>query len=99
MSLLFSLQQLRVPPRCVPEQCLPHRCQIYRLTDAFLQPLMTLIFGNLIQDFINFTNAIQNINPDDPQTTAVVEETARSFRHVAAKDASYLTYIGARVLV
>jgi len=56
---------------------------------------MTLVFGNLIQDFINFDNAIQNLNPNDPQTTAAVEEAARSFRHVAAKDASYLTYIGA----
>ena len=60
---------------------------------------MTLLFGNLTQDFINFTNVIQNINPDDPQTTAVVEEAARGFRHVAAKDASYLAYIGAQVLV
>ena len=60
---------------------------------------MTLIFGNLTQDFLNFSNAIQNVNPNDPQTTATVEEAARDFRHVAAQDASYLTYIGARVLV
>jgi ATP-binding cassette, subfamily B (MDR/TAP), member 1 len=56
---------------------------------------MSLLFGNLIQDFVNFTNAIQNINPGDPQTIAKVDEAARRFRHVAAKDASYLTYIGA----
>ena len=67
--------------------------------ECFLQPLMTLIFGNLTQDFLNFSNAIQNINPNDPQTTATVEEAARDFRHVAAQDASYLTYIGAGVLV
>ena len=60
---------------------------------------MSLLFGNLTQDFINFTNAIQNINPNDPQSTADVEEFARGFRRVAARDASYLTYIGAWVLV
>ena len=55
---------------------------------------MSLLFGDLTQDFINFTNAINNINPNDPQSTANVEEAARGFRVVAAKDASYLTYIG-----
>ncbi|KAH9962226.1 P-loop containing nucleoside triphosphate hydrolase protein [Russula dissimulans] len=58
------------------------------------QPLMSLLFGNLTQDFVNFSIAIQNSNPDDPATAAKVEEAARGFRHVAAKDASYLTYIG-----
>jgi ATP-binding cassette subfamily B (MDR/TAP) protein 1 len=56
---------------------------------------MSLLFGNLTQDFVNFTNDIQNINPNDPQSSAKVEEAAKGFRHVAAKDASYLTYIGA----
>lgn len=59
---------------------------------------MSLLFGNLTQDFVNFTQAIQNINPNDPQSSAKVEETARGFRRVAAKDASYLTYIGKRNL-
>ena len=56
---------------------------------------MSLLFGNLTQDFVNFTLAIQNINPDDPQSSAKVEEAAVGFRHVSSKDASYLTYIGA----
>jgi ATP-binding cassette, subfamily B (MDR/TAP), member 1 len=55
---------------------------------------MSLLFGNLTQDFVNFTNAIQSINPDDPQSSARVDEAAVHFRHVAAQDASYLTYIG-----
>lgn len=55
---------------------------------------MSLLFGNLTQDFVNFTQAIQNIDPNDPQSSAKVEETARGFRRVAANDASYLTYIG-----
>jgi len=56
---------------------------------------MSLLFGNLTQDFVNFAVAIQNADPNDPATTAKVEEAARGFRHVAAKDASYLTLIGA----
>jgi ATP-binding cassette subfamily B (MDR/TAP) protein 1 len=59
---------------------------------------MSLLFGNLTQDFVNFSNAIQNINPDDPQSSAKVDEAARHFRHVAANDASYLTYIGASII-
>jgi ATP-binding cassette, subfamily B (MDR/TAP), member 1 len=55
---------------------------------------MSLLFGNLTQDFVNFSIALQNINPNDPQSSAEVEETAKGFRHVAAKDASYLAYIG-----
>ena len=58
---------------------------------------MTLPFGNLTQDFVNFNNAIQNITPDSPQSesSTKVNEAARHFRHVAANDAAYLTCIGA----
>ena len=56
---------------------------------------MSLLFGNLTQDFIDFSTAIQNIDPNDPQSTTKVDEAAQRFRHVAALDASYLTYIGA----
>ena len=56
---------------------------------------MSLLFGNLTQDFVNFTNAIQNITPGDPESSTKVDEAARNFRHVAANNASYLTYIGA----
>ncbi|KAI9507265.1 P-loop containing nucleoside triphosphate hydrolase protein [Russula earlei] len=63
------------------------------------QPLMSLLFGNLTQDFINFAVAIRGINPDDPASTARVEEAAKGFRHVAAKDASYLTYIGVGMFI
>jgi len=55
---------------------------------------MSLLFGNLTQDFINFSNAIRDIDPNDPQSIARIDDAARGFRHVAAKDASYLTYIG-----
>ncbi len=56
---------------------------------------MSLLFGNLTQDFVNFTNALRNIDPNDPQSSAAIEQAAKGFRHVSAQDASYLTYIGA----
>ncbi|KAI0276677.1 ABC transporter type 1, transmembrane domain-containing protein [Russula aff. rugulosa BPL654] len=56
---------------------------------------MSLQFGNLTQEFVNFNNAVQNITPDGPQSPTKINEAARHFRHVAANDASYLTYIGA----
>ena len=59
---------------------------------------MTLQFGGLTQDFVDFGNAIQNINPDDPQSSTKVSEVARHFRHDAANNAAYLTYIGVWIL-
>lgn len=55
---------------------------------------MSLLFGNLTQDFVDFTNAIKNETPNDPQSSARINEAAAHFRHVAANNASYLTYIG-----
>lgn len=55
---------------------------------------MSLLFGNLTQDFINFTNSIQAITPGDPDSSTKVDEAAKHFRHVAANDASYLVFIG-----
>ncbi|KAH9000914.1 P-loop containing nucleoside triphosphate hydrolase protein [Lactarius hatsudake] len=63
------------------------------------QPLMSLLFGNLTQDFVNFATALNNLDPNDPGSTARLDETARGFRHVAAQDASYLTYIGVGLFV
>ena len=56
---------------------------------------MSLLFGNLVQDFVNFNTAIQDINPNDPDSSVKVEKAASAFRHATAEDASYLTYIGA----
>ena len=55
---------------------------------------MSLLFGNLTQDFVSFANASNNINSNDPDSTAKLDQAAANFRHIAAKDASYLTYIG-----
>jgi hypothetical protein len=56
---------------------------------------MSLQFGNLTQDFADFGNAIQNINPDDPRSSIKVNEAAKHFRHDAANNAACLIYIGA----
>lgn len=63
------------------------------------QPLLSLLFGNLTQAFINFTNDIQSISPSDPESSVKVNEAARNFRRVAANDASYLTYIGVAMFI
>jgi ATP-binding cassette subfamily B (MDR/TAP) protein 1 len=55
---------------------------------------MSLIFGNLTQDFVNFGIALNKIDPNDPESNTKLDQAAKGFRHVAAKDASYLTYIG-----
>ena len=49
---------------------------------------MSLIFGRLTQDFINFEGVSQADN-GDPTSTA-----AADFRKATALDASYLVYIG-----
>ena len=55
---------------------------------------MSLLFGNLTQDFVDFSTAIRNVDPNDPQSSAKIDEAGKRFRHIAALDASYLTYIG-----
>jgi hypothetical protein len=56
---------------------------------------MSLIFGNLTQDFVSFGNAINNLDPNNPETVSTLDHAASEFRRISAKDASYLTYIGA----
>jgi hypothetical protein len=55
---------------------------------------MSLLFGNLTQDFVNFGIAINNLDPNDPESKTELDQAAEKFRHVAGNDASYLTYIG-----
>jgi len=49
---------------------------------------MTLLFGNLVQDFVGFQTALL-----DPEPGAI-SAAADAFRHDAALNASYLAYIG-----
>ena len=60
---------------------------------------MSLLLGNLTQDFVSFANASNNINPNNPDSTAKFDQVAVNFRRVAAKDASYLTYIGSSLII
>lgn len=63
---------------------------------------MSLLFGNLTQDFVsfslaenNYNSALQSGNPTAiAQAQQILDAAAVSFRHSAALDASYLTYIG-----
>lgn len=50
---------------------------------------MTLLFGKLTQDFINFEQVVQ-----DPSRQDQIPAALDSFRTSAALNASYLCYIG-----
>ncbi|KAG6891661.1 hypothetical protein C0992_012710 [Termitomyces sp. T32_za158] len=52
-------------------------------------PLMSLLFGNLTQQFVDFGAAILSGKPREE-----IDPLAAKFRSVAAKDATYLCYIG-----
>lgn len=58
------------------------------------QPLMTLLFGRLVQSFVSFGTAVQTVNPNDPTAEAALQAAKNQFKHDAALDASYLVYIG-----
>lgn len=52
---------------------------------------MSLIFGRLTQDFVNFELVRARAAQGDPTG---LDEAASHFRKTAALDASYLVYIG-----
>jgi len=55
---------------------------------------MTLIFGNLVQSFVSFGTRLSEAKAGDPTAQAQLPAAAAAFRHVAAKDATILVYIG-----
>lgn len=71
------------------------------------QPLMSLLFGNLTQDFVtfslaenNYTASLQTGNPTAiAQAQQILDAAAVEFRSSSALDASYLTYIGVGMFV
>ncbi|KIY73235.1 ste6-like protein [Cylindrobasidium torrendii FP15055 ss-10] len=63
------------------------------------QPLMTLLFGRLVQDFVNFTMALYSLDRNDPESMAHFELEQHAFYHSASLNASYLVYIGIGMLV
>jgi ATP-binding cassette subfamily B (MDR/TAP) protein 1 len=63
---------------------------------------MTLIFGNMTQDFVSF-DSVQNAYYQSLQSNnstaieqaqAALDAAASSFIHNASQDASYLVYLG-----
>lgn len=60
---------------------------------------MTLLFGTLTQDFVNFGIIVEQAKAGDAQAQARVSGAAAQFRSVAAKDASYLVCIGELIYI
>ncbi|KAF7298981.1 hypothetical protein MIND_00846300 [Mycena indigotica] len=67
------------------------------------QPLMTILFGNLVNQFVHFGVVIMNLNNPDSNTAATAQAAlpgaARAFRHEASKLATYLVIIGVGMFV
>jgi len=61
------------------------------------QPLMTLLFGNLTQDFVQFGTVLNEIAQGVPGARDQLPAAAASFRRGAALNASYLAYIGVAI--
>ena len=56
---------------------------------------MTLLFGKLVQQFVDFTIVVTNANAGVPGASEQVPAAAADFRNSAAKLALGLVYIGA----
>ena len=71
------------------------------------QPLMSLLFGNLTEDFVSFdlaeTTYYSTLSSGNAtaiaEATQLLDTAAAGFRQNAALDASYLTYIGELLVV
>jgi len=67
-----------------------NQLQHYDTDTEHSQPLMAILFGGLVQDFVVFQTAL-----NDPNRHGDIPAAANAFRHSAALNASYLTYVGA----
>jgi ATP-binding cassette, subfamily B (MDR/TAP), member 1 len=66
----------------------------FSFSRLFIQPLMTLIFGDLIQAFVNFGVALNNAKNGVPGAAEQVPAAAAFIRHAATVNAVYYVYIG-----
>ncbi|KAH8825379.1 multidrug resistance protein 1 [Flagelloscypha sp. PMI_526] len=57
-------------------------------------PLMSLLFGRLTQDFVNFGTTLAKANAGDTAAAGQIPAVAAQFRHSASLNASYLVYLG-----
>lgn len=55
---------------------------------------MSLLFGNLTNDFVRFGTVVQQAQAGNQTAVALVPEAAEAFKRTASLDASYLVYIG-----
>ncbi|TFK23399.1 multidrug resistance protein 1 [Coprinopsis marcescibilis] len=58
------------------------------------QPLMSVLFGNLTQDFVNFGTVTKDADAGSAEAAARVPAAAEAFRRSSGVNASYLVYIG-----
>lgn len=56
--------------------------------------MMSLLFGNLTQEFVVFGLTLEGAEFGDPRSKAFLPTAAENFRRKAALDASYVIYIG-----
>ncbi|KAL4258269.1 GTPase-activating protein [Pleurotus pulmonarius] len=63
------------------------------------QPLMSLLFGNLVQAFVVFAQDVLGARSGNAEAAARVPQAAADFRRSAANNASYLVYIGLGMFV
>lgn len=55
---------------------------------------MSLLFGNLTQDFVTFQMMVISAQNGDAEAAAQIPQAAANFRHSSSLNASYLVYIG-----
>ena len=55
---------------------------------------MSLLFGNLVQQFVNFSTILANTDAGVAGASEQIPAAAAEFRRAAAKSASELVYIG-----
>ena len=55
---------------------------------------MSLLFGNLVQQFVNFSTVLANTKAGVPGASEQLPTAAAEFRSAAAQIASELAYIG-----
>jgi ATP-binding cassette subfamily B (MDR/TAP) protein 1 len=60
---------------------------------------MSLIFGRLTQDFINFQIVRGQVDQGLTEGVAALPQAAANFRTATALDATYLVYIGITLLL
>ena len=60
----------------------------------YMKPLLSLIFGNLTEQFVQFAQVVTSAADGNSEDQARVSVLAAGFRATAAVDASYLAYIG-----